>query len=224
MKRSATMGGIAAIVILGSLVAGGVIWSTLSRNGVNESSSLATETADRAETREAVQGDPPAWRFEDLLLTYDTPRDYAYRRLLSPSLGAGGDREPALRLDTGGATLTLVNYWATWCAPCKEEMPSLDALAETFAEQGLHIIATSIDTSAERPFAWAEAEGIRRLEIAFDANEAEDPAAPLTAVPTTFLVDAQGMTFGEVAAPLDWNSEPVRRWVSAYLEQRQSER
>ena len=49
-------------------------------------------------------------------------------------------------------------------------------------------------------------------------------AAPLTAVPTTFLVDAQGMTFGEVAAPLDWNSEPVRRWVSAYLEQRQPER
>ena len=137
-----------------------------------------------------------------------------------PTLTQQVTQESALRLDTGGATLTLVNYWATWCAPCKEEMPSLDALAETFAEQGLHIIATSIDTSAERPFAWAEAEGIRRLEIAFDANEAEDPAAPLTAVPTTFLVDAQGMTFGEVAAPLDWNAELVRRWVSAYLEQR----
>ena len=83
MKRSVAMGGIAAIVILGSLVAGGVIWSTLSRNGVNSSSSLVTETADRAETRKAVQGDLPAWRFEDLLQIYDCA---ASLRLSAPTI------------------------------------------------------------------------------------------------------------------------------------------
>lgn len=105
----------------------------------------------------------------------------------------------------------LVNFWATWCAPCVKELPSIDRLAARVEAEGLGdrvaILAISVDRGSDaKPRALFERIGIERLELLQDPTMASARALRLTGMPTTLLVDPEGREVARLLGDADWAS------------------
>jgi len=139
-----------------------------------------------------------------------------------------GSPEPATPiLDANGKTVTLaafkgrpiiVNMWATWCAPCRKEMPSLAKLKAAYGDK-LLIIPVSMDKAPDREKARAFIAANAPLPFYEDEALAMpyDVKPPVEGFPTTFLYDAQGREVARVPMDHDWNSPAARRVVDALL-------
>ena len=106
--------------------------------------------------------------------------------------------------------LVLLNLWATWCAPCIEEMPALDALEGALGGDGFAVVALSQDQggmNAVSPF-WEEA-GLRHLAIYLDKTMAAGRAIEARGLPTTLIIDPEGRELGRVEGPADWDQPAV---------------
>ncbi|MEM6493871.1 MAG: TlpA disulfide reductase family protein [Pseudomonadota bacterium] len=128
-----------------------------------------------------------------------------------------GESIPAISVtDPGGNTLelakvgkpVLLNLWATWCAPCKVEMPLLDSLASELAGE-VRVLTVSQDIQgAEKVAPFFEAEGFANLEPWLDPEtELGVQLADGGLLPTTILYDAQGIEVFRVAGDYEWDSE-----------------
>ncbi len=111
----------------------------------------------------------------------------------------------------------VVNLWATWCAPCVQEMPTLASLAEATRGQPVAVVPISLDAEADR----ANAEGFiaKRPPLPF-YNDPKFALAyavkpPAQSLPTTLLIDASGKVRARVAGGADWSGPDARRVVEA---------
>ena len=116
----------------------------------------------------------------------------------------------------------LFNLWATWCVPCRQEMPALDALQAKLGGPAFEVVAVNIDTrDAEKPKAWLREAGVTRLAYYADpsAKVFQDLKVIGRAIgmPTTLLVDPNGCEIATIAGPAEWASEDAARVVSAAL-------
>jgi thiol-disulfide isomerase/thioredoxin len=123
--------------------------------------------------------------------------------------------------DWRGRTV-LLNLWATWCVPCRKEMPALDALQQKLGGPDFEVVAVNIDTrDPEKPKAWLNETGISHLAYYADpsAKVFQDLKAVGRAIgmPTTLLIDASGCELGVLAGPAEWASEDAIRLVSAAI-------
>jgi thiol-disulfide isomerase/thioredoxin len=116
----------------------------------------------------------------------------------------------------------LFNLWATWCVPCRKEMPALDALQAQLGGPGFEVVAVNIDTrDAAKPRAWLKEVGINRL--AYYADPSAKVFQDLKAVgrafgmPTTLLIDPHGCELGYLAGPAEWASEDALKLLRAAL-------
>jgi thiol-disulfide isomerase/thioredoxin len=101
----------------------------------------------------------------------------------------------------------LLNFWATWCAPCVAEMPALDRLAETLAGEGFVVLALSSDRGGRAQVeAFYRRLGIRRLGIWLDPRGAAARLAGVRGVPTTILVDRAGMERARLEGAAAWDA------------------
>lgn len=134
--------------------------------------------------------------------------------LLAPRVWAGVPNVLAdldlLGLDGSAGRLSarrapiLVNVWATWCGPCREEMPALQALAVRTAPLGIPVAALSFDTDLNLVREFVLRHGLTLpVALARDARLA-GTALGVTAVPTTLLLDAQGRVIQRYVGPRDW--------------------
>jgi thiol-disulfide isomerase/thioredoxin len=123
--------------------------------------------------------------------------------------GADG-RDVSLR-DFAGRPL-LVNLWATWCAPCKAEMPTLDALA-ALEEGVVSVIAVSQDLQGRKPVAaFFDSAGIENLEPYTDADNALLAAFDhKIALPTTILYDSDGREVWRVIGGVEWDDAEIAK-------------
>ena len=104
----------------------------------------------------------------------------------------------------------LLNLWATWCAPCRKEMPSLDRLQAKLGGARLQVLAVSIDrqgVSVVRPF--YRDLGLRSLGINLDPSGQAPSVFGIEGLPATLLIDAQGREIGKKLGPLQWDSAAV---------------
>jgi thiol-disulfide isomerase/thioredoxin len=115
--------------------------------------------------------------------------------------------------------LTLVNYWATWCAPCRKEMPQLDALAARYDGRGVRVITLSVDRSgAPKGEKFLNELGVTNLERLYDPSYKSARAVGLIGLPTTLLLNGEGHEIGRLAGEADWDSQAVHRLLDYYLE------
>ena len=128
----------------------------------------------------------------------------------------GHDRTLA---DFRGRTV-LLNLWATWCVPCRREMPALDALQARLGSDKFQVVAINIDTrDPERPLAFLKTIGVKRLDLYTDesAKVFTDLKTDGKAfgMPTTLIVDPNGCEIGDMAGPAEWASDDGIKLVSA---------
>jgi len=116
-------------------------------------------------------------------------------------------------------SVTLVNIWATWCLPCREEMPSMQALYDSLASRGFKIAAISIDEgSPEDVTAFAEQFGLS-FDILHDRSGQIERLYQTTGVPESFLLDRRGILVKRVIGAHDWSSPANISAVERLLEQ-----
>lgn len=114
----------------------------------------------------------------------------------------------------------LLNLWATWCVPCRQEMPALDALESKLGGPDFQVVAVNIDTrDPEKPKSWLQEVGITRLAYFADpqAKIFQDlkVAGRAFGMPTTLLIDPKGCEIGIMAGPADWSSEDAIKLIAA---------
>lgn len=130
------------------------------------------------------------------------------------------DPTPSVRaLDAYKGQVVLLNVWATWCPPCRQEMPSMEALYKDFAPRGFKIVAVSIDETKD---AQKVRDFIKEFGITFDVLH-DGPGDiqriyQTTGVPENFLLGADGVIRKKAYAQ-DWNSETNRALVARLLDE-----
>lgn len=113
--------------------------------------------------------------------------------------------------------VTLVNIWATWCFPCREEMPAMQAAYDSLQGRGFRIAAISIDQGGpERVRAFVEELGLT-FEILHDPSGRIQQVYQTTGVPESFLLDREGRIVRRVIGAHDWNSGLNRELIARLL-------
>ena len=112
----------------------------------------------------------------------------------------------------------LVNFWATWCAPCRAEMPALDALQAEFGGETFEVvtIATGRNVLAGL-YRFFEETGVQNLPILLDPKQALARELGVFGLPTTLVVDAQGREIARLRGDAEWHSDSARAIVAAMI-------
>jgi len=113
--------------------------------------------------------------------------------------------------------LVIINFWATWCAPCKEEMPSLDKLYQNKKFKNLKIFAVNIEQTNHKKtkFFFNELD-IEKLSIFFDPNKNFLKEFKLRGVPTTILINKEGKEFSRIKGSIDFQNKKFVKWLINY--------
>jgi thiol-disulfide isomerase/thioredoxin len=149
----------------------------------------------------------------------DTPvlRMHASPRPLPELAFVDGKGKPVTLADFRGRTV-LLNVWATWCPPCREEMPSLDRLQKSLGGPGFEVVALSIDAGGAPVVERFYKEiGIASLAIYVDSGMRAASQLATPGVPTTLLIDARGRELGRHAGPAQWDSPEALRVISSHM-------
>ena len=114
--------------------------------------------------------------------------------------------------------VVLLNLWATWCTPCREEMPSLDRLQKDLGSEKFEVVAVSVDKNGfekAREFL----KGIDVKSLAYYADPSARAASQVKAIgmPATLLVDKDGREIGRLMGPAEWDSPEAKRLIEAAL-------
>ena len=113
--------------------------------------------------------------------------------------------------------LLLLNFWATWCAPCKEEMPSLDRLQVNQNLSNLKIFAINISQESKKKVdSFFEDLNIENFEPYFDAPTTLAKIFSLRGVPTSILIDKDGKEFARIMGSIDFNDKIFINWLKNY--------
>ncbi len=118
----------------------------------------------------------------------------------------------------------LVNLWATWCVPCRTEMPALNELQSKLGGPNFEVVAISIDTrDLEKPKKFLKDAGLNRLQYFNDqkAKVFQDLKAVGRAVgmPTSILIDSAGCEIATIAGPAEWASDDALKLIKATVTQ-----
>ena len=114
--------------------------------------------------------------------------------------------------------IVLLNLWATWCAPCVREMPTLDRLQGEFGGDRFEVVALSSDrtgAAAVEPF--FRQHGLRHLGIYIDAKSEATRGLGVRGLPTTLLIDAHGQEVGRLEGTAEWDSPAAKALIQHYL-------
>ena len=113
--------------------------------------------------------------------------------------------------------IVIINFWATWCAPCKKEMPSLDRLYQDENFKNLEILAVNMEqpnkSKTEKFFKDLK---IRKLKIFFDSNLNFVKELKLRGVPTTVLINKKGEEFARIIGEVDFQDKKFTKWLLKY--------
>lgn len=142
---------------------------------------------------------------------HDAPRDMPEVRFVTE----GGARKT---LEAFRGKVILLNIWATWCIPCRKEMPTLDALQADLGSSKFEVVTLSIDKAgvpAVRQF--FDEYAIRNLAIYVDQTGLAFSNLGVFGLPTTLIVDGDGRELARLIGPATWNSPDMEAFLSTFI-------
>lgn len=141
---------------------------------------------------------------------------------------AGRAAPPLQALDLQGQTWTLerlrgravlLNFWATWCPPCRAEMPSLQQLAEIYGPEQLQVLALNVGEGPRRITQYLQSSGLQ-LTVLLDPKSEAARAWGASVLPTTILIDPEGRPRLRVRGEVDWSGREAQALVEPLLRTR----
>ena len=122
-----------------------------------------------------------------------------------------------LNLNDYKGNLVLLNFWATWCAPCKEEMPSLDQLQSNEKLNNLKIFPINIgQENLKKSQKFFKDLSIKNLEVYFISSINLPKKLQLRGIPTTILINKDGLEFARIIGSVDFKDEKFIKWLNKY--------
>ena len=126
----------------------------------------------------------------------------------------------SLTLSSFRGRTVLLNLWATWCVPCRKEMPALDSLEQRLGGPNFQVVTVNIDTrDLDKPKTWLKEVGVEKLAYYADPNAKifQDLKAIGRAfgMPTTILIDGNGCEIATIAGPAEWASDDAIKLIEA---------
>ena len=204
-RRPALIGGLAAVLA----IVAAALYGTLSEAGNSGAAECLAAQPVAARLAPLARGEVAAVRVEKEpkplpRLTFDNP-----------------EGRPTRLADFKGKTV-LLNLWATWCVPCRQEMPALDKLQAELGGRDFEVVAVNIDTrNLDKPKRWLGEAGVTRLAYYADpqAKVFQDlrQIGKAVGMPTTLLLDPQGCELAHLSGPAEWASEDALSLVRAAL-------
>ena len=126
-------------------------------------------------------------------------------------------KKKELNLDDFRGNLILLNFWATWCAPCKEEMPSLDILQTKKELDNLIIFPINVgQDKVEKAEKFFQNLKIKNLDIYFDKSMIMAKNFALRGIPTSILFNKDGEEFARIIGSINFNDKNFIEWLSSY--------
>jgi thiol-disulfide isomerase/thioredoxin len=183
------------------LVLSAVLYTALSL-GANPHGAQAADPATLAALRDGSM---------QKLVVHDVPRPVAEAAFTTPE---GTEH----RLSDWQGQVVVLNFWATWCAPCRVEMPMLDALETEFGGPDFAVLPVATGRNAPegiRRF-YAEA-GIRDLPVFLDPRQALAREMAVLGLPVTVILNRDGLEIGRLTGEADWHSDSAREIVAALI-------
>ena len=147
--------------------------------------------------------------------------DNAGLRLLKEKISARDFSLPT----TGGETLSLsqlkgkvvfLNFWATWCGPCRMEMPSMEALYKRYKDEGLEILAVNCMETRQEVAAFME-ENALTFTAALDEDGKINGTYGVQAIPTSYLIDRDGKIIMRLVGSIDWDTPEINAAFQSLL-------
>jgi thiol-disulfide isomerase/thioredoxin len=130
----------------------------------------------------------------------------AFARAPDFNLRDGGGGMASLSGNRGN--LILLNFWATWCGPCREEMPSMEQLSRSFGGQGFTILAVNQRESAAQVARYMKTNGLN-FRVPLDTDGRVSASYRVYGIPATYLIDANGQAIGMKSGTRDWAAREV---------------
>lgn len=132
-----------------------------------------------------------------------------------------------LSMDKFYGKVVLLNFWASWCAPCVEEMPSLEALAASLPPNRFVVLAVSLDGGdGQQVRSFITRHNLQHLTVVLDPNHElgaltsegkPEPIMPVYGYPTTYVLDKRGLVTGFLVGPTTWNSSLARSFIDYFI-------
>jgi thiol-disulfide isomerase/thioredoxin len=196
-----------AVAVIAALVGFAAVYGTLDRS---DNISLPDQVRDEAKkgAAEARRRAPglPAFVYKT------TPEPLADVNFVD---AAGA---PKTLKDFRGKTV-LLNLWATWCAPCRQEMPSLDRLQAELGSDKFEVVALAVDrTGLDAARKFLDSIKVANLALYADPTTRSGSALRAIGMPTTILIDAEGREIGRLPGPAEWDSDAAKHLIRETLQ------
>lgn len=193
---------------LAALIGFGAVYVTLGRP---DNASLPPPKPDAAKNEPAVVESPASTGKLTAFVTRKTPEAL-------PNIAFQNATGDLLTLASFKGKVILLNLWATWCAPCREEMPSLDRLQKTLGSDKFEVVALSLDRKGTEASAKFLADvKATNLKLYIDPTSKQGTVLKLIGMPTTILIDKEGREIGRLAGPAEWDSDDAKKLIEAAL-------
>lgn len=174
--------------------------------GANPASAVELTAAERAELAELRQGDMRK------LVVHDAPRD-----VLGEIFRDGDGNELTMAAFEG--KVVVLNFWATWCPPCRAEMPSLDRLEGAMGGEDMIVVALSTDRfGIDRVLAFYDEIDIQHLGLFHDRKGIIAREAGILGLPVTVILDRQGREIARMTGEAGWDSANAKAILTRVIE------
>jgi thiol-disulfide isomerase/thioredoxin len=135
-----------------------------------------------------------------------------------PELKFVNRKKRVITLDAFHGSVVLLNIWATWCVPCREEMPALDRLQKELGGPDFEVVALSIDRGQSFTIEKFYQElGLESLKIYHDPTGGVTYTLHVPGIPATFLIDRKGQGLGYVIGPIEWDSPEILQEIKGFI-------
>ena len=141
-----------------------------------------------------------------------SPRDFSLPLLL-PLQGTEGETQ---RLSDLKGKVVFLNFWATWCGPCRNEMPSMESLYNRYRDRGLEILAVNCQENESDVTAFMRNNRLS-FPTALDTDGKISGSYGIQAIPTTFLVDREGNIILRMVGSINWDTQEIHAALEALL-------
>lgn len=144
------------------------------------------------------------------IVIHQSPRDL-------PILEIENIKSQKIILEKLSSKVTLINFWATWCAPCKKELPFLDKLANSVDSKQLNIVLINLENKKYSDVkSFLDNLGIQNLTTYFDKNLKLTRSLGLRGVPVTLVVNSEKKEVARILGDIDFNNEEFVNWIKSF--------